>query len=128
MRKTLLMIALMMSFITVFTSCEGDKETNQKTKWEYKVVRIEGACDSDVNPSHTEFASKSLVVSESEINALGDKGWELVGTYTEVETEHPNFGDEKYVTGLQPNTRSASLTMIFKRPKKDSSSKKKDDK
>jgi len=38
-----------------------------------------------------------------------------VDTVTEIETVHPNFGDEQYVTGLQPNVRQRSVTLIFKK-------------
>ena len=31
------------------------------------------------------------------------------------ETPHPNFGNSDYVTGLQPNMRPGSVTLLFKR-------------
>lgn len=43
--------------------------------------------------------------------------WELVGTVTEIETVHPNFGKEDYVTGIQPNTRTSGTILIFRRRK-----------
>lgn len=43
------------------------------------------------------------------------KGWELVDIYTMIETVHPNFGNKKYVTGLQPNTRTQAICYVFKR-------------
>jgi len=41
---------------------------------------------------------------------------ELVDSYLEMETVHPNFGDSRYVTGLQPNVRPQRLVLIFERP------------
>ena len=43
--------------------------------------------------------------------------WELVANITEIETVHPNFGKEDYVTGIQPNTRSKNVILIFRRRK-----------
>jgi len=67
--------------------------------------------NSDFEPRHFSDTSMQNVCEE-----LGLEGWELVAVAPLTETVHPNFGDEKYVTGLQPNVRTASFWLIFKRP------------
>lgn len=80
-------------------------------KWEYKRVEVSGIAVS-------ELSSDVILDPTDELNKLGEEGWELVTSYTEVETVHPNFGNDKYVTGLQPNTRTSSVCFILKRVKK----------
>lgn len=41
----------------------------------------------------------SITPDEKAVSALGDAGWEVVGTYLEMETAYPNFGKAEYVTG-----------------------------
>lgn len=50
------------------------------------------------------------------LDKYGKEEWELVDTYLEMETVRTNYGNDKYVTGLQPNVRTQILVMIFKRP------------
>lgn len=91
----------------VFVGCQNNK------KWEYKVVKI-----SAENYSRTNYESKfatNVLPKDSILNSYGNEGWELTTSYLEVETAFPNFGDEKYVTGLQPNIRPQDLVLIFKR-------------
>jgi hypothetical protein len=38
----------------------------------------------------------------------------IVGSYLEIETAYPNFGDSKYVTGLQPNVRPQRLVLVLR--------------
>lgn len=61
--------------------------------------------------------SKATRVNPTEIalNKLGSEGWLLVISYLELETAYPNFGDYKYVTGLQPNIRPQRAILLFKR-------------
>jgi len=47
---------------------------------------------------------------------MGEDGWELVNSYTETNTVHPNFGSSEYVTGIRENTRTSVLNFVFKRP------------
>lgn len=77
--------------------------------WEYKVVKVAGQENTNYNP-------RSYNDATGQLNNLGKEGWELVSTYTEIETVHPNFGNTEYVTGLQPNTRTAVINFVFKRP------------
>ena len=83
-------------------------------KWEYKVVAIgtEGLdrVDKGAALPHT------IQIGADSLREYGDQGWELVGSFLEMETAFPNFGRGEYVTGLQPNVRPQRLVLIFKRP------------
>jgi hypothetical protein len=57
----------------------------------------------------------TLRIDEAELKLVGADGWEIAGTYLEMETAYPNFGSGEYVTGLQPNVRPQRLVVIFKR-------------
>lgn len=59
--------------------------------------------------------STSVTPSQDELSKLGAEGWELVGSYLEMETAFPNFGNAGYVTGLQPNVRPQRAVLIFRR-------------
>lgn len=97
MKKLLLFCAI--SFL--LSSCGS-------TNWEYKIVSVEGKESEKYSP-------REISVSNEDLNLFGKEGWELVDIYTITETVHPNFGDEKYVTGLQPNTRTSKVNFVFKR-------------
>ncbi|MDO5396047.1 MAG: DUF4177 domain-containing protein [Bacteroidales bacterium] len=97
-------IAISCAFL--LTACGGNKN------WEYKIVKITGE-------SGTDFSRCSYDDPSRQLNRLGEKGWELVDVYTEIETVHPNFGNSEYVTGLRPNSRTAVVNFVFKRPKTD---------
>lgn len=98
-------ITILAISILALTSC------TTKT-WEYKSVTLEGQ-----NPS--KFTISVISSPDSCLNAMAKQNWELVSTYTTVETVHPNFGNEDYVTGLQPNARTNSVVLIFKREVKE---------
>lgn len=88
-------------------------------KWEYFRLEVLAETASGVYGDNLKkLAYKSVPDIESKINTLGTEGWELVAVYLELETAHPNFGKEDFVTGLQPNFRPQSLVCIFKRQKK----------
>ncbi len=93
-----------------FISCKPKQEELQK--WEYQTVRFYGN-------SYSKFYDRIFPEErmQDSLKSLGENGWELVNIYTLNETVHPNFGNEKYVTGLQPNTRTSAIYYIFKRPK-----------
>jgi hypothetical protein len=105
--KFINLIILLFS-ISMLLGCKTDEK-----KWEYKVLSIS-------NEGYARSGSDAIKVTkvsptESELNKLGLEGWELVTSYLELETAHPNFGDESYVTGLQPNIRPQRAVLLFKR-------------
>ncbi|WP_300729917.1 DUF4177 domain-containing protein [uncultured Bacteroides sp.] len=92
--------------LLLFFSCSNE------TKWEYKVVKVAGQ-NAEVME---DFAPMVFNDQTPMLNKMGQDGWELVNTYTEINTVHPNFGNSEYVTGLRENTRTSVLNFIFKRP------------
>lgn len=88
--------------------CVGACSSN----WEYKVVTVNGT-----EKEAAKFDKKEFALTKDSLNALGKDGWELVSTYETTETVHPNFGNSEYVTGLQPNVRTAEINLVFKRKK-----------
>ena len=85
-------------------------------KWEYKTINLEATNQGLYTTNN--FNSTKIELTENMINEYGLEGWELIDTYLEMETVHPNYGDSEYVTGLQPNIRPQRLVLIFKRPYK----------
>ncbi|MDD4760950.1 MAG: hypothetical protein PHU66_09100 [Bacteroidaceae bacterium] len=92
-------------FIVLFTSCTD--------KWEYKTITING----EEKENSSDFRAIDFEIPDSTLNVYGNQGWELAGIYTNIETVHPNFGDSRYVTGIQPNTRTLSVNYVLKRKK-----------
>jgi uncharacterized lipoprotein NlpE involved in copper resistance len=98
-----------LSFVILITllGCQNNK------KWEYKVVKIPAQ-----DYSRTSYEAKwvtSVMPKDSLLNSYGADGWELTTSYLEIQTSFPNFGNEEYVTGLQPNVRPQDVVLIFKR-------------
>lgn len=85
-------------------------------KYEYKILRLTSEGHDRTGDGAAKFAT--VQVSATELSQLGDEGWELVGSFLEMETAYPNFGNEKYVTGLQANVRPQGAVLLFKRAKK----------
>jgi hypothetical protein len=83
-------------------------------QWEYQTVSLSSEGNERTGLDAVKFAS--IQWEANTVAAMGTEGWELVDTYLELETAYPNFGDEDYVTGIQPNVRPQALTLIFKRP------------
>lgn len=99
--KKVLLIAMLGLAITSCTS-----------KWEYKVVTVKGT-EKEVS----KFDPNKFEVTDENLNLFGKDGWELVDVYPTTETVHPNFGNSEYVTGIQPNVRTAEVNFVFKRKK-----------
>ena len=85
----------------------------RQSRYEYKVVAIPS--QGHERKGSAALAVASIDPSEAELTSLGSAGWELAGSYLEIETAYPNFGDDKYVTGLQPNIRPQRLVLVFRR-------------
>ncbi|MGN6420881.1 MAG: DUF4177 domain-containing protein [Pseudobacter sp.] len=83
------------------------------SKWQYKTVSVKGNEDASAD----KFQSKKFDVTDEALDLFGKEGWELVGIYEKTETVHPNFGNDQYVSGIQPNVRTAELNFVFKRKK-----------
>lgn len=80
------------------------------SKWEYKIVTV-------ANEEASKFKASEFKVTSEDLNLFGKEGWELVDVYTIIGTEHPNFGNSEYVTGIRENTRTGSVNFVFKRKK-----------
>ena len=104
--KTLSLSVVLISLLVLF-GCQSNE------KWEYKVLTISNEGYERIGSDA--MRSTKVSPSESDLNKLGAEGWELVTSYLELETAHPNFGNESYVTGLQPNIRSRRAVLVFKR-------------
>lgn len=86
--------------------------------WQYKTVEVLAeVAPGAILDNQKALAYKAIPDQQTMLNKLGEEGWELVSTFIEHETAHPNFGKEDYVTGLQPNTRPQRLVCIFKKPR-----------
>lgn len=85
----------------------------RQARYEYKVVNV--VADGGDRQGDDALKLATATPSEPELTRLGSAGWELVGTYLELETAYPNFGDSKYVTGLQPNVRPQRAVLILRR-------------
>ena len=90
----------------------GLSACTSNSKWEYKVVKVKG---TEKEPS--KFDPNKFEVSDESLNLFGKDSWELVDVYPTTETVHPNFGNNDYVTGMQPNVRTAEICFVFKRKK-----------
>lgn len=90
-------------------------------KYAYKVVSVQAqfnnrATDNVINQKNAaDLGSTSVNLKDEELSVLGNEGWELVGTFLELETTHPNYGNSEYVTGLQPNIRPQKAVLLFKK-------------
>ncbi|MCL2327197.1 MAG: DUF4177 domain-containing protein [Bacteroidetes bacterium] len=83
------------------------------SKWEYKTVTVKG----EEQESSAKFKANTFDVSDEALNLFGKDGWELVSIYEKTETVHPNFGNDQYVNGIQPNVRTSEINFVFKRKK-----------
>ena len=77
--------------------------------YEYKVVTVESTLSNKYEASITADSLHKILTKHS--------NWELVDAVTEIATEHPNFGNSQYVTGLQPDVRTQQIKLILRRKK-----------
>ncbi len=83
-------------------------------KWEYKVVTY---VSKKSRTGEEAFQEDSIIPSDESLSEDGSEGWEIATSYVEIETAFPNFGEQKYHTGIKSNVRSKRLVIIYKRPK-----------
>ena len=100
-------------FLLIFTIVSLNSCSEKNDEWEYKIWKSAGTA----NEPYGNFTGMEFADPTSQLNIFGKDGWELVSTYTQIQTVHPNFGKEQYVTGLQPNTRTEAIVYVFKRKK-----------
>lgn len=81
-------------------------------RYEYKVLAVAAEGHERTGEAAMKFAT--ITPDDTQLSKLGAAGWELVGTYLEMETAYPNFGKAEYVTGLQTNVRPQRLVMILR--------------
>ena len=87
-------------------------------KWEYKTVSVLAEVPKAAQALGTDYekvSDASVPLDDDSLSRLGGTGWELVATFLEHRTEHPNFGRNQYVTGLQPNVRPQRLVLLYKK-------------
>lgn len=87
----------------------------QNEIWEYRVLKFGDEPQIDLTLNGSSFYPKKFDDPTAELNRLGTEGWELVSTYTTVETKFPNFGNGKYVTGIRDNTYTGQICFVLKR-------------
>lgn len=117
-RLVVAIAAVGMLFMAVGPRIPGLKKLlgDRPATWEYRVVSVspETAYDRGLTIEGG-MAQNQINVSDAQLSALGLQGWELAGSYLEMETAFPNFGDSKYVTGLRENVRPQRLVLLLKR-------------
>ncbi|MCH5175567.1 MAG: hypothetical protein J1F40_06750 [Prevotellaceae bacterium] len=106
--------------VFLLMSC-GHKEKTSIQKWEYKVLKfcygnLINLAEKEERSSVHAVVRDNLIPLEDSLSVLGKDGWELISTYTTISTSFPNFGDDKYVTGIREQTATRALTAILKRP------------
>ena len=115
MIQALLLIQTIMMFLVItLYICYAYGIIQFNTVWEYKTVEVYPDSSSE-RTGDDALKFQSITPSINEINSIGEEGWELVTSYLEIETAFPNFGDDKYVSGLQPNVRPQRVVLMFKR-------------
>lgn len=111
----ILSLILMAAILITGISIKIGQGTTNTQKWEYKTIKFYADTSND-RTGASALKYNTITVSEAQLNKLGEDGWELVSSDMEMETAYPNFGNNDYVTGIQPNVRPQCLTMVFKRP------------
>lgn len=110
-----LLIILIFTILFGIITIKSSMGITKKQKWEYKTVTVTPATKNNrIGTGAGDFST--IEQSEEQLNELGVDGWELVSSYLEMETAFPNFGDQKYATGLHSNIRPQDVVLLFKRP------------
>ena len=102
------------SFATMMlVACGGSEDGTPQAsmQWEYREEVMVGR-ESD---KRADFQALTFEDPTPMLNKLGAQGWELVGTYSEVNTVFPCFGNPNYVNGLRDNARTNAVHFVFKR-------------
>lgn len=81
-------------------------------RYEYKVLTV--AADASDRTGEGALKPAGVTLDERELSKLGGQGWDVVASFLELETAFPNFGDAKYVTGLQPNVRPQRVVLVLR--------------
>ena len=115
--EILSLIILALILIVTVTLKVGQNDAAYQ-KWEYKTL-VFTPTENNARVGDGSETYNTILPSETDMDQLGNEGWELVTSYLEMETAYPNFGNEEYVTGIQPNVRPQSVVLIFKRAASD---------
>lgn len=91
--------------IAFLASCTNNNQ------WEYKVVKVAGKSAKVL----ADYGALVYGDQTAMLNKMGEEGWELVSTYTEIATVFPNFGNSEYVSGIRDNTRTCVVNFVFKK-------------
>ena len=86
-----------------------------QSPWEYKVVKIQGE-EVGTAPETSALAISEQKIDD-EIRKWGAERWELTGVIPQIETVFPNLSEDQMIPAFQPNTRTSSVILIFKRAK-----------
>ena len=118
-RLIVAIVAVGMLFMAIAPRVPGLKGLlgERPVTWEYRVMSVAPVVANDRGTTTAgALAPNQINVGEAQLDALGQQGWELAGSYLEMETAFPNFGSADYVTGLRDNVRPQRLVLILKRP------------
>jgi hypothetical protein len=113
-----LAVGALLAYFALTNGCDSKtadavKRLAAPKKYEYKTVDF--YTSSPKREGGGAFKYTSVDVDTAQLNKLGSGGWEVVGSYLEMETAWANFGSAKYVTGLQPNVRPQRLVLVLRR-------------
>jgi len=88
-------------------------KAEQNVRYEYDIVYFSSEGNDRMGEEAMKFST--ITPSVADLDRRGAAGWEIVTSYLEMETAYPNFGNDKYVAGLQPNIRPQRLVVVFRR-------------
>lgn len=88
-------------------------KAEQNVRYEYDIVSYSSEGNGRMGEEAMKFST--ITPGFADLDRRGAEGWEVVTSYLEMETAYPNFGNDKYVSGLQPNIRPQRLVVVFQR-------------